>query len=75
MYQALHEIAVNTVKGKIPLSGNQKRRLFRYMNKIKALSKQTKDNKKRRRQVVQSGGFLPILIPAVASILTSLLTK
>lgn len=72
-YQALHEIAVNTVKGKVKLSNNQKRKLNKYKKLLHALSKPTKDLKKKKKLTIQSGGFLPILIPTVASIITSLI--
>lgn len=74
LYKALHEVAVNTVKSKVPLSTKQKKQLIKYKINIQKLACPTKIKNKRKRLVLQSGGFLPILIPAIASILTSLIT-
>lgn len=69
MYQALHEIAVNTIKGKVNLNSNQKRNLRKHKKHIKALSRKTKDYKKKKRLIIQSGGFLSLIIPAIAALL------
>jgi hypothetical protein len=71
----MNEIATNTVNKKLPLSLNQKKSLRRYKTNIQKLSCFTKNKTKRKKQLVQSGGFLPFIIPAVASVLTTLLTK
>lgn len=74
LYSALHEIAVNTLKGKVPLNKNQKRKLKKHKKLLVNLSKLTKDNKRKRFLVKQTGGaLLPLLIPAVASIISSLI--
>jgi len=75
LYKALHEIAVNTVAQKVPLSAKLKKSLRKHKIKIKKLSCKTNNKKKRKKLVIQSGGFLPILIPAVASIITSLIAS
>ena len=75
LYKALHEIAVNTVKRNVPLSRPAKISLRKYKLHIQNLARKTKNKKLRKRLVIQSGGFLPILIPAVASILGALLNK
>jgi len=75
LYKALHEIAVNTVKRNVPLSRPAKISLRKYKFHIQNLARKTKDRKQRKSLVVQSGGFLPILIPAVAAILGSLINK
>src|SRR5258708_39696140 len=75
LYKALNEIALNTVNKKVPLSAKDKKSLHKHSIKIKKLACFTKDKKKRKRLVVQSGGILPILIPTIASILTSLIAN
>jgi hypothetical protein len=75
LYKALNEIATNTVNKKVSLNSKQKQSLKKYKTNIHKLSTFTKSKRKRKNLVVQSGGFLPFIIPAVASILTSLLTK
>jgi len=75
LYKALNEISINTVSGKVPLNKKQKGSLKKYKILIKKLSCDIKNKSKRKKLVVQSGGFWPVLIPAVASVLTTLLTK
>jgi hypothetical protein len=76
-YNALHEIAFNTLKGNYKLNKNQKKRLKPYDSVMKNLccSKNRKLNKKRQELIKQSGGFLPILIPAIATVLASIINK
>jgi hypothetical protein len=74
IYKALHEIAINTVNKKVPLSTDVKKSLKKYKSHIQELTKRTSNRSKRKRLVVQSGGFLPLLIPAVASVLGSVLS-
>jgi len=74
LYKALHEIAINTVNRKVPLSRPAKISLRKYKSHIQSLTRDTNNKKQRKRLVVQSGGFLPILIPAVASVLGSVLS-
>ena len=71
----MNEIAVNTVNKKVPLSEKDKKSLRKYRIKIKKLACFTKDKKKRKRLVVQSGGILPFLLPTIASVLTSLIAN
>lgn len=73
IYSALSEIAKNVVAKNVPLTKAQKTKLKKYKRKIIALSCDTKDKKLRKRRVVQSGGFLNILLPAVASVLGPML--
>ena len=75
LYKALKEIAINTVGNKVPLTKVIKNQLKKYRKNIIDLSKNTQNKIKRKKLVVQSGGFLPILIPAIASIITTLLAK
>lgn len=75
LYKALNEIAINTVARKVPLTLKQKRRLRKFKVKIQNLTCKTNSNRKRKQLVAQSGGFLPILIPAIASVITSLIAS
>lgn len=75
IYKALNEIAINTVKKKVPLSEKDKEQLQKDQIKIVKLACYTTEPNKRKRLITQSGGILPILIPAVASILTTLATE
>ena len=75
LYKALREIAVNTVNRNIKLSSKQKRNLIKYKSVIKSLTKPYKSKSKRKKLIIQSGGFLPYLIPAAISLLTTLIRK
>src|SRR5882757_10892375 len=74
-YNAVQEIAYNTIKGNVKLKKSQKTKLKKHEKVLKKFCclKNKKNLKKRKQLLVQSGGFLPILIPTVASIITSLL--
>jgi len=74
LFQALHEIAVNTIKGRVPLSNSQKRKLSKHKSTLSKLAKNGKPNKKGKLILIkQSGGFLPILLPAIATVLSSII--
>ena len=75
IYKSLREIAHNTIKGNVKLNKFQKAKLKPYSRTLKDLCTSPKCSKRRKKLVVQSGGFLPILIPAVASLIASLVAK
>jgi len=72
LHKALKEIAVNTVNGNIKLTPRERRKLYKYKKLILTMAK-NKAKKRHRKIVVQSGGFLPMLVPAVAALLGSIL--
>jgi hypothetical protein len=69
LYKALREIARNTIKRNVPLRAEHKLKLRRYAPLIKQLACKKLKKPRRTRAVIQSGGFLPVLIPIIASIL------
>ena len=75
VYKALREIAHNTIKGNVKLNNYQKAKLKPHARTLRNLCTSNKCLKRRKKLVVQSGGFLPILIPAVASLISSLVAK
>ena len=75
LYKALNEIAVNTVSSRVPLNRHTKINLRKYKTHLNALANKTTDRRLQKKLVVQSGGFLPILIPAIASVLGTVLTQ
>jgi hypothetical protein len=68
-YKALREILLNTIKGNVPLSEVQKRKLRRYKSQIRAIICPKKSKKLKAKAVIQSGGWLPILLPVITSVL------
>jgi hypothetical protein len=71
LFDALSELAHNHLKGNIPLNKSQLKKLNRHRKTLKALDcpKNRKCLSRRKKLVEQSGGFLPILIPAAAAAL------
>jgi len=58
----LSEIALNILKGNIPLDTNQKKKFKRHKEKIRKLGRRNFSTKKKKSLLVQEGGFLPLLI-------------
>lgn len=73
LYKALNEIAVNVVARKVPLTLKQKRELRKHRIKIQKLACKTNNKKKQKQLVNQSGGILPIILPAVISAIASII--
>lgn len=71
--KVLRELARNTVNRNIPLKRFHVRQLQSHKRTILALSKKKTKKSVRKKAIVQSGGFLPVLIPIVASLLGELL--
>ncbi len=71
LFDSLSELAHNLLKGNIPLKKPQLQKLKRHNKLLKALDcpKTRKCLSKRKKLIEQSGGFLPILIPAAAAAL------
>ena len=72
-FSALKEICKNTLAGNVKMSKYRKNKLRKYKKVIKGIGTTKVTSPKTRMLVKQSGGFLPILVPAVISILTQLL--
>ena len=75
LFDVIHEIALNTIKGNVKLDKNQLKKLKPHnhlLNKY-CCSKIKKSKFKRQKLIEQSGGFLPILIPAIAALIGSLI--
>lgn len=68
------ECAKNVIKGNVPLSDRQKTNLRRRKKDLRALSVK-KTSLRKKRKILQKGGFLTALLPPVLSILSSLLLK
>ena len=67
------ECAKNVLRGNVPLKSNQKAKLRRNQNNLRSLAiKRT--SLKKKRQILQKGGFLAALLPPVLSLLGGALT-
>ena len=69
-HRALREVAENTVKQNIPLYRIQKKRLKPHRKALLGLLNKNKSEKLKKKKVIQSGGFLPILIIILLSLLS-----
>jgi len=71
----LRECAVNVLKGNVYLNKKQFKKLGKYKKQIRHLSKKSTSQKKRQ-QIVQRGGFLPLLLaPIIGSLIGATLKK
>ena len=66
------ECAKNIIKGNVPLNPAQLRRLRRERSNVRVLALK-KTSLKKKRRVLQKGGFLGALLPPVLGVLGSLL--
>jgi hypothetical protein len=67
----LSECALNIIKGNVPLNERQMKTLRREKNNLRQLSMK-KTSLKKKRRIVQKGGFLGALIPPILSVLGGL---
>ena len=70
-FNVIREIVENTVKKNIPMKKKEKRLLKKHKRILLQFIKPSIPSKHKKRLVVQSGGFLPILFPILASFLGS----
>ena len=76
MITSICECALNLLKGVIPLTPRQKRRLTRYKTHLRGLASKKVSRKRKKQFLNQKGGnLLTALLPPVLTVLGSLLTK
>ena len=70
------ECSLNLLKGVIPLTPRQKRRLTRYKTHLRALASKKVSRKRKKQYLNQKGGnLLTALLPPALNVLGSLLVK
>ena len=74
LIRALSECSLNVLNGRIPLTQNQMQQLRRHKQAIRALANR-KTTVKRRKQLLQKGGFLGALIKPILGVLGGLLSQ
>ena len=67
---AISEIAKNCLTGNVPLKTCDFKQLSKYQKLLRKLSKKS-PVVKRRNLIIQSGGFIPFLIPPALSLIAS----
>ena len=73
IYEALREISINICNKQIKLKKDHMRKLNPHVKTIKALKNGVKCKRSRKKLVRQSGGFLPWLLPVIASAIPAVL--
>ena len=75
LIQAICECALNVVKGNIPLTPHQKRKLTPHKKVLRHLADKRKTLQSKKKILVQKGGFLPLLLSAIVPTIANLLLK
>lgn len=70
---AMVELCTNLIKGNINLPEENKTRIKRHRSLIAEIALKPKSKSKRKELIVQSGGFLPAVIPIVATIISEII--
>ena len=69
------DFAHNILKGNIPLGLKKKKRLGKYKEELRALRKKNTSDR-RKKQILQEGGFLPaLLVPILGTVIPPLAKK
>jgi hypothetical protein len=71
--KAICECCMNTLQGNIPLTKHQKKSLSNHKSTLRTLKNRKISLVKKRKLIIQKGGFLNVLIPAALSVLTGLI--
>ena len=72
LIKALSECSLNVLKGHVHLTRDQKRRLCKYKQTLRLLAKKS-TSVKRRKQLLQKGGFIGALLKPVLGVLGGIL--
>jgi len=71
--RCLCEICLNILKGSIPLSTVQKKLLKRHRSTLHLLANKKQSLSRKKREIIQKGGFLPLILSPILSIAAELL--
>lgn len=72
--RSICECALNVLRGNVPLKPEQRKKLRRHAPVLRRLAAKKGCWKSKKRFVVQSGGFLPLLLaPILGTVLSSLI--
>jgi hypothetical protein len=75
IHKVLREVSVNVLKGKVPLTGAQRKALARHKTLVRSLSVKRTPVRERVRVVRQRGGFLLHLLGPLIGMLASKFLK
>lgn len=71
LIKALFEICYNLLKGNYPVPPAKRGTLHKYKNPMRIVGSPQKSLKVKRKTLVQKGGFLPVLLSTIGSLLIS----
>ena len=72
---AISEIALNCLKGNIPLKNCDFKKLKKYQSIVRELSKISPNNRRRNILIQKGGALFPLLIPPALSLIASIVGK
>lgn len=76
LVKCICECALNILRGNVPLKQTHKQRLKRYACILRRLANKNNSLKKKKRLIIQRGGFLPLLLaPILGTVLSHLIGK
>lgn len=76
LIKCLCECSANVIKGNIPVSSGQKKKLTKYKTHLRLLSNKRVSLGKKKATLVQRGGFLlPLILPAVLGAVPALIQQ
>lgn len=74
LLKCLCECSLNVLKGNVKLTSNQKKQLSRHKRTLRTLVDR-KISTKRKKKILQKGGFLPALLAPILSTLAGLFIR
>ena len=72
-FNALFEIVHNISKKKLKFKPNEKRKLKKYVKLMEKIIEKPKSKSKRVSAIKQSGGFFPIILPILGTVVAELI--
>lgn len=70
---AISECAFNVLRGNVPLTAKQRKKLGKFKRTLRTLCNKKTSDRIKKREIVQHGGFLPFLIPLALHAATSII--
>lgn len=69
----MKEISINLLKRKLPVTNNQVKQLRKFKSAFVGLAKRGNSKRQKINLIKQTGGSLPVLIPILATLVSSLI--
>lgn len=69
---SLNECVINTLNGNVNLSQKDIKKLTKFKRSLRKLIR-NKEIKKKKRILIQEGGFLPVILPSAITLISTLI--